>query len=68
MQNQIWIASKNKKIIIFMVILRGIKAACKWLNNADREITARGNLFYDSKTNELLAEVKLKDEDGNKYQ
>ena len=51
-----------------MVILSGIKAACKWLNNADREITARGNLFYDSKTNELLAEVKLKDEDGNKYQ
>ena len=68
MQNQIWIASKNKKIIIFMVILKGIKTACKWLNNADREITARGNLFYDSKTNELLAEVKLKDEDGNKYQ
>lgn len=51
-----------------MVILKGIKAGCKWLNNADREITAIGNLFYDSKTNELLAEVKLKDEDGNKYQ
>lgn len=51
-----------------MIILKGIKAACKWLNNADREITARNNLFYDSNTNELLAEVKLKDEDGNKYQ
>ena len=51
-----------------MIILKGIKAACKWLSNADREITAIGNLFYDSKTNELLAEVKLKDEDGNKYQ
>lgn len=51
-----------------MVILKGIKSACKWLNNADREITARNNLFYDSNTNELLAEVKLKDKDGNKYQ
>ena len=48
-----------------MVIIKGIKAACKWLNHADREITTRNNLFYDSNSNELLAEVKLKDE---KYQ
>ena len=45
-----------------MVIIKGIKAACKWLNHADREITTRNNLFYDSNSNELLAEVKLKDE------
>lgn len=51
-----------------MVILKGIKAACKWLNNADREITARNNLFYDSNNNELLAEVKLKDENNKKYE
>ena len=51
-----------------MIVLKGIKAACKWLNNADREITIRKNLFYDSNTNELLAEVKLKDENNNKYE
>ena len=50
-----------------MLILKGIKAACKWLNHADREVSARNNMFYDTKTNELLAEVKLKDENGNKY-
>ena len=51
-----------------MITIKGIKAACKWLNHADREVSARNNLFYDTKTNELLAEVKLKDENGNKYQ
>jgi hypothetical protein len=50
-----------------MLILKGIKVACKWLNHADREVSARNNMFYDTKTNELLAEVKLKDENGNKY-
>jgi hypothetical protein len=50
-----------------MIILKVIKAACKWLNHADREVSARNNMFYDTKTNELLAEVKLKDENGNKY-
>jgi hypothetical protein len=50
-----------------MITIKGIKAACKWLNNADREVSARNNMFYDTKTNELLAEVKLKDENGNKY-
>lgn len=50
-----------------MIVLKGIKAACKWLNHADREVSARNNMFYDTKTNELLAEVKLKDENGNKY-
>lgn len=50
-----------------MITIKGIKAACKWLNLADREVSARNNMFYDTKTNELLAEVKLKDENGNKY-
>ena len=50
-----------------MIVLKGIKAASKWLNHADREVSARNNMFYDTKTNELLAEVKLKDENGNKY-
>lgn len=50
-----------------MIILKGIKAACRFLNSADREVSARNNMFYDTKTNELLAEVKLKDENGNKY-
>jgi hypothetical protein len=42
----------------------GIKDACSWLNKADRDISARNNLFYDSQTGELLIEVILK-EDGN---
>lgn len=50
-----------------MITIKGIKAACKWLDHADREVSARNNMFYDTKTNELLAEVKLKDENGNKY-
>lgn len=42
----------------------GIKDACSYLNKADRDISARNCLFYDSETNEVLIEVKLK-EDGN---
>ena len=37
----------------------GIKDACSYLNKADREISARNCLFYDSETNEVLIEVKL---------
>ena len=51
----------------FLPTIKGIKSACKFLNSADREVSARNNMFYDTKTNELLAEVKLKDENGNKY-
>jgi hypothetical protein len=45
----------------------GIKDACSWLNKADRDISARNNLFYDSNTGELLIEVILKEDgDGKK--
>lgn len=42
----------------------GIKDACSWLNKVDQEVVARNNFFYSAETNEVLIEVKLK-EDGN---
>ena len=42
----------------------GIKDACSWLNKVDQEVVARNNYFYSAETNEVLIEVKLK-EDGN---
>lgn len=42
----------------------GIKEACSWLNKVDQEVVARNNYFYSTETNEVLIEVRLK-EDGN---
>jgi hypothetical protein len=42
----------------------GIKEACSWLNKVDQEVVARNNFFYSAETNEVLIEVRLK-EDGN---
>ena len=50
-----------------MVIIKGIKAACKLIMNAGQELTTRKNFIYDTKTNEVIAEVKIKDEDGKRY-
>lgn len=44
-------------------VFKGIKPACKYLNNAEREVSIRKTQFYDTETRELLAEVKLKDEE-----
>lgn len=35
--------------------------------NAGQELTTRKNFIYDTKTNELIAEVEIKDEDGKRY-
>lgn len=48
-----------------MITIKGIKAACKWLNHADREVSARNNKFYDTRTNELIAIVNLPKKNGN---
>ena len=50
-----------------MVIIKGIKAACKLIMNAGQELTTRKNFICDTKTNELIAEVKIKDENGKRY-
>lgn len=44
-------------------VFKGIKNACKYLNNAEREVSIRKTQFYDTVTNELIAEVNLKQEE-----
>lgn len=55
------------KLLDSMVIIKGIKAACKLIMNAGQELTTRKNFICDTKTNELIAEVKIKDENGKRY-
>ena len=41
----------------------GIKDACSWLNKVDQEVEARNNYFYSAETNEVLIEVRLKEDE-----
>ena len=41
----------------------GIKDACSWLNKVDQEVVARNNYFYSAETNEVLIEVRLKEDE-----
>ena len=67
-----WLAVDNKTYTECVFECKPERASNFWYdaaggNHADREVSTRNNMFYDTKTNELLAEVKLKDENGNKY-
>lgn len=45
---------------IKMIEFEDIKSAMRYINNSERDLTVRKTKIYDTKTNELIAIIKIK--------